>query len=281
MLRLRLALALFCIAGCAQIDLDSLPACSDGVDNDGDGLADFDDNGCSNTDDDDEADDPIVCGDGLRSGGELCDRADLGGESCVTRGFGGGVLVCNADCLSFDESQCDGALSAECADDQDNDQDGFVDAQDPACAFGDGDNEVAIADSCGGLGGPVQDVTFADLSRDVAITGATTGFTNLFAPTDPPCTQGDGPEVVLSYHVFNTTGLRISLNRPATDFDTVLYVRQFDCAGGVELCNDDISAQELRSELIINNMPPGDYFIFVDGFAADAVGDFELLIDLP
>jgi hypothetical protein len=46
-----------------------------------------------------------ACGDGLRESGEACDGADLGGESCGTRGFPGGTLACAPDC-TFDESGC-------------------------------------------------------------------------------------------------------------------------------------------------------------------------------
>lgn len=47
-----------------------------------------------------------VCGDMIRQGNEQCDDADLDGETCETRGFGGGTLGCDAGCV-FDEAQCD------------------------------------------------------------------------------------------------------------------------------------------------------------------------------
>ncbi|MBZ9569722.1 PKD domain-containing protein, partial [Patescibacteria group bacterium] len=48
---------------------------------------------------------PPSCGNGIREAGEDCDGADLGGESCITLGFVGGVLACNPGC-TFDTSGC-------------------------------------------------------------------------------------------------------------------------------------------------------------------------------
>ena len=40
-----------------------------------------------------------VCGNGVREIGETCDGNDLGGETCQSRGFDGGVLACDASCM--------------------------------------------------------------------------------------------------------------------------------------------------------------------------------------
>jgi hypothetical protein len=45
------------------------------------------------------------CGNRVRDGLEQCDAADLGGQRCDTRGFGGGTLRCNSNC-TFDTSMC-------------------------------------------------------------------------------------------------------------------------------------------------------------------------------
>lgn len=47
------------------------------------------------------------CGDGAKSALEQCDGADLGGATCASEGFVGGVLSCNADC-TLNTSLCDG-----------------------------------------------------------------------------------------------------------------------------------------------------------------------------
>ena len=52
------------------------------------------------------------CGNGIKEGEEVCDGDDLGGETCIIRGFGAGILGCLGDCTDFDLSGC----SADCTD---------------------------------------------------------------------------------------------------------------------------------------------------------------------
>ncbi len=47
-----------------------------------------------------------VCGNGVLETGEVCDGADLGGQTCQSQGFAGGTLSCNATCSGFDTSGC-------------------------------------------------------------------------------------------------------------------------------------------------------------------------------
>lgn len=53
---------------------------------------------------------PPVCGNNIKETGEQCDGDDLGGESCTSLGYSGGILSCNSDCTS-NVSQCVLALS--------------------------------------------------------------------------------------------------------------------------------------------------------------------------
>ncbi|MEK7546780.1 MAG: hypothetical protein AAB536_01215 [Patescibacteria group bacterium] len=48
---------------------------------------------------------PSVCGNAILDAGEQCDDAALGGQSCVSQGFSGGILGCKVDC-TFDTSAC-------------------------------------------------------------------------------------------------------------------------------------------------------------------------------
>ena len=60
---------------------------------------------------DDQTDDcadcvPATCGDGIiHAGVEDCDGTALGGETCLTQGFMGGTLACDARCM-LDTSMC-------------------------------------------------------------------------------------------------------------------------------------------------------------------------------
>ena len=52
-----------------------------------------------------------VCGNGVREGGEQCDGADLGGQTCQSQGFSGGTLSCTGSC-TFNTSACTAACGA-------------------------------------------------------------------------------------------------------------------------------------------------------------------------
>ena len=54
----------------------------------------------------DDCPDPENCGNGTIDPLELCDGAELDGETCDTQGFDGGDLACSADCTTFDTSGC-------------------------------------------------------------------------------------------------------------------------------------------------------------------------------
>lgn len=47
-----------------------------------------------------------VCGNNRREGNEVCDGTDLGGETCESRGYQSGTLLCKNDCSDYDMSQC-------------------------------------------------------------------------------------------------------------------------------------------------------------------------------
>lgn len=94
-------------------DACDLPQCSDGVDNDGDGLVDRDDPGCADPGDLDERTPMQQCDDGVDNDGDgFVDLADPG---------------CAAP-LGIEDPACDDGI--------DNDGDGHVDFDDPECSPG-------------------------------------------------------------------------------------------------------------------------------------------------
>ena len=87
------------------------------------------------------------CGDGNVDLGEICDGANLNGDTCVDLGFTSGTLSCQSDCLAYDISSCSNDECVYTADEQkkgkngralcsdgiDNDCDGNIDGADPDC----------------------------------------------------------------------------------------------------------------------------------------------------
>ncbi|MCB9545031.1 MAG: hypothetical protein H6706_03970 [Myxococcales bacterium] len=94
-----------------------LPACSDGIDNDGDGRADLDDPGCEGPNDEDERN-PAQCDDDLDN--------DQDGFTDFPDDPGCGSI--------FDDDEDNPPPTPQCADGIDNDRDGLVDEQDPGCS---------------------------------------------------------------------------------------------------------------------------------------------------
>jgi hypothetical protein len=220
------------------------------------------------------------CGDSVVEGTEQCDLANLNGASCTSLGLPFGSLACTAAC-TFNTAGC---IGTQCSDTADNDVDGFIDLNDPGCTSAMDTDEAIFAANCAGLGGPIYDVTYANTGLDVIVTGTTSGGVNNFGPTDlsDDCTTATGPEVILFYRVFSTlNNVIFSFNPATTAFDTVMYIRQASCSSPtVELCNDDFFYPFDVTSYLAVNMPPGDYFIFIDGYGGGQ-GNFELTIDLP
>ena len=97
----------------------------------------------------------FVCGDGIINGGEECDGAALGGETCVSQGADGGVLGCNSDC-TFDVDECVGCGNDDQDPGEDCDGNDFGGTTCVALGFDGGTPTCTAAceivtDSCAGL----------------------------------------------------------------------------------------------------------------------------------
>jgi len=69
--------------------------------------ADFDTSLCSP---------PLTCGDGdVDKPDEMCDGTDFYGLTCERLGYAAGQLICAADCLSIDHSQCSATCQPDCS----------------------------------------------------------------------------------------------------------------------------------------------------------------------
>lgn len=97
--------------------------CKDGIDNDGDGLVDMSDPGCSSPEDNNEGDGTTQCQDGKDNDGD-------------------GAVDFPADFSCTNKQDNDEATpKAQCQDGVDNDGDGLSDLQDPGCSSAQDNNE--------------------------------------------------------------------------------------------------------------------------------------------
>lgn len=62
------------------------------------------------------------------------------------------------------------------------------------------------------------------------------------------------------------SNVRVSTESPMTDYDSLIYMRQFTCTGTEVGCDDDTISGAGASQFDTGALPAGDYYIFVDGF---------------
>jgi hypothetical protein len=299
MFRRAVVVSLVCSsAGCFGSDVAppgepdaALAACSDGVDNDGDGLIDLEDRGCVAAGDDDESGPPRECNDEVDNDDdgfvdledpdcegalddeeqalfECEDELDNDGDGKIDYPFEPGCVE------SADDSEVDPIPPPECSDGIDNDENGFTDyPQDYTClSAADPDEQGLLFPPCG----PAIDVV--DLTTSGAATGTIEAGANELQSAG--C-GGQGAERVFSYSVLDPgTTLVISTDHPETTVDTVLYVVEICNNPDTELgCDDDGGERSHTSMLTLSDLPPGTYYIIVDSFGPGSLGDFKLTVE--
>ncbi len=249
-----------CIAnGTTESPDPDFPACSDGVDNDGDSLTDYpDDPGCDSAEDDDEYNAARAqCNDGI----------DNDNDGRTDYPYDPGCFLP----LEDDETDdCpDGPDCPACSNGQDDDDDGLIDYgaaadNDPGCDRAADDDEFnADPGICG-------NVEVKQLPADGIVTGTISGATNeLISPT---C-SGAGPEAVFQVELEQPTALYVTTDFAETTLDTVVYVRSECRTPTTEIgCNDD--DEGVTSTLQVE-ASPGVYYIIIDTHSTGASGDFK------
>jgi cysteine-rich repeat protein len=122
------------------------PACGDGVVG---GVEQCDDgntlsgDGCSATCQNEAG----ACGNNVQEGAEACDGADLGGHTCLTRGFNGGTLACSAGCSAFVTTGC--TFAPVCGNGVLETVENGEQCDDGGVAGGDGCDNICKIEACG------------------------------------------------------------------------------------------------------------------------------------
>jgi hypothetical protein len=119
------------------------------------------------------------------------------------------------------------------------------------------DAACPLAGTLMGANNYVRNVTTTNAARDYAGT----------------CGEGnDGgvraPEVVyqLIIPLGGVANVRVSTDSSMTNYDSLVYMRQFTCTGTEVGCDDDAIDGAGPSLFDTGPLPAGDYYIFVDGF---------------
>jgi hypothetical protein len=238
-------------------------ACADAVDNDGDGMNDLDDPGCSALTDHDEYNDPIPgCKDGIDNDDDgLFDYPNDPG--CM---------------VSLDDDEDDpcpnGTACPSCSNGIDDDEDGIEDYPDDlGCdSAADADEFNADPSICG------ANVPLQPLPED----GLVTGSFEAEAPNEliSLACGGSGTEAVYELVVAETIPRLIATtNFPETEVDTVLYLRSECRESSTEItCNDDVGVTT-ASRIRVDELAPGTYYLVVDIRSSGTSGAFKLQVE--
>jgi hypothetical protein len=268
--------------------------CSNGQDDDGDGLVDAYDGDCSSAADPTEQGDrpPTGCGNGLDDDGDgAVDFPDDPG--CLAVGDG---------------DEADPEQTAECADGVDNDGNGRTDYPEdpgcpgrgtaleaplpvpPACTNGVDDDEDGATDypddpDCAAAAAPTEGIAgecgdthrVVDLNRALGDADFVDGDTSMgavgFVGT---CGGNAGPEIVFRYRVSGVVGaLEFTTEYPETTAPTVVYVRPV-CTDPRDVGCNRGSADAPGTHVRLDRPAEGTYYVVVDTSQADRSGAFRL-----
>ena len=266
---LLLSLVVSLVAGCGGTDNNNAnkPQCSDGIDNDGDGLVDFpDDPGCiSETDTTENSLPSPQCSDGRDN--------DNDGKIDFPNDPG-----CFAPQQDSETDDCPtGPNCPQCSNGKDDDNNGLTDyPNDPGCtSAADTDEFTDNPAACG------SNVMFQQLPFDGHVMGMlNTGTAS--ALISPTC-GGGGAEDVYELRISSPKVVVATTDRTGTVADTVLYIRSADCTNpSSELgCNDDATMATVMgaSSLTVSIATPGVYYLVVDAHDSGAGGAYDLQVN--
>lgn len=238
--------------------------CSDGKDNDGDGMIDFPaDLGCTGEDDENEDDAPSAqCSDGRDNDGD--GKHDYPNDP--------GCFAPNQD---SEEDDCpDGPACPQCSNGKDDDGNGVTDfpSDNGGCSSASDLDEFTHDPVACGAGVNIKPLPFTGMDTGMLMAGAQSNLTGACG--------GTGTEVVYEIRALVPKVIVATTNLDTTTADTVLYLRSADCTDMSQelLCNDNIDTSDDQSTLTVSISTPGTYYLVVD--SKDSLGGaYELKVN--
>jgi hypothetical protein len=253
--------------GGAENQYPNSPQCSDGVDNDGDGLVDFpEDPGCIGPNDDSEDSAPSP---------QCSDGRDNDGDGKVDYPNDPGCSDAHQDTETDD---CpDGPNCPQCANGKDDDADGLTDyPNDPGCTSASSTSE--IADSPYACSPNV-------MAQQLPVDGHKTGNLMLGGASylSSASCGGSGTEDIYELRITSPKVVTATTVSNVTVADTVLSIRGSDCSDPASelACNDDADPTNHPgpSSIAVSLTTPGIYFLVVDAHDSGAGGAYDLQVN--
>ena len=264
-----ISMCTFVLVGCSDKNNkgNGQPQCSDGVDNDGDGMIDFPaDPGCTSATDDTEDSTPAA---------QCMDGRDNDGDGKIDYPEDPGCSAPNQDDETDDCPS--GPACPQCSNGKDDDNNGTTDyPNDPGCTSAADPTEVTSdPHACG------PTVTIKELPTSGMDSGtfnaAMSSSTNV-----SPCGEDSGaPAIAYLVKVEMAGSMVATTNLPDTTADTVIDIRSVQCALATSevACNDDVTTQ-IFSSTVQTDVVPGTYFVIVKGRTASETGTYALQVNL-
>ncbi len=244
------------------------PQCSDGIDNDGDGLIDFpDDPGCTSPDDDSE--------DSLPSP-QCSDGRDNDGDGKIDYPDDPGCFSPNTDSETDDCPS--GPNCPQCSNGIDDDGNGLIDyPADPGCSSAADSTEFSSNSDACGAGMVIKELPANGMDTDMLVTSSTSSITS-------PCGGGSGaPAFAYLLDLQKNQVVVASTDDPATQTDTILDIRSMACTSDASelACDDDVNAALGNTNSTVTKaLPAGLYYLIVTTKDLGSDGTYALKVQM-
>ena len=173
-----------------------------------------------------------------------------------------GQTCFNGECIEVPEN---------CTDGVDNDNDGYVDCDDPDCDENANCNPLVPGNTC------AVPIAIDPLSIPFSTSGNTSTFTDDYT-TSSTGYGANGPEVVYAFTPSSSALFSVKLVADNTDFDSVLYIRT-TCDNHSSCIGESDSGVDGGEEVQFVSIEGDTYYIFVDGYGTEDMGNYQLVIE--